>query len=370
MLRQPPPPTSNAYYTSERAWLDHLRIMAELPYPSRALVPAMVSVLREHLDWHLIAFGWDERATLKPLSYWAEPIVGEILRHYVENFGKFAQEVPLQAMLDSKGHLLRAAVTMPEYEQSSLYRDLLEPYGVRWGMSMLVYLGEEEVGFFGLFRRREFGPYTDADQERLDKVALALGDLDRRHNPLAALPEPGNREAMLASLLIGHDGRILALSRNVRNILFLARREGMGPPDWARSDWQALPPEVTTQVEALFVTEDCVAREVKLRLPWGGFDFVLEKMDLTGDRPETVVNVVIRHHEPLDIAVAQALWGWPLSPQEKRILVASARNPGRAELAAALGLTEGTLRHYINELQSRMGVASRQELIERVLEAP
>lgn len=345
--------------------------MAELPYPSRALMPGIAMVLREHLDWDLISFGWDDRASLKPLSYWAEPIVGEILQHYVENFGKFAEEVPLQAMLDSNGHLLRTAETYPEYERSSLYRDLLQPYGVRWGMSVPVYLGETEVGFFGIFRRRERGPYGDADQARLDKVALALGDLDRRHNPLAGLPAPASREAMLASVLIGRDGGLLALSRNARNILFLARREGMGPPDWARADWRALPPEVAAPARELLATHDGDAcREVRLRLPWGGFDFVVEKMELAGERPETVLNVVIRHHEPLDIAVARALWGWPLSPQEKRILIASARNPGRAELAAALGLTEGTLRHYINELQSRMGVSSRQALIERVLDPP
>jgi DNA-binding CsgD family transcriptional regulator len=342
--------------------------MAELPYPSRALMPAVAAVLREHIDWDLILFGWDERATLKPLSYWAEPIVGEILQHYVENFGKFTQEIPLQAMLDSNGHLLRTAETFPEYEQSSIFRDLLEPYGVRWGMSAPIYLGEAEVGFFGIFRRREPGRYADADQERLDKVALALVDLDRSHNPLAALPAPGNREAMLASMLMNRDGRVLGLSRNARNILFLARREGMGPPDWARADDQALPPEVAARLKELFATPDRNYDEVRLGLPWGGFDFVLEKMELAGERPDTVVNIVIRHHEPLDIAVARALWGWPLSPQEKRILVASARNPGRAELAAALGLTEGTLRHYINELQSRLGVASRQELIEQVLD--
>jgi DNA-binding CsgD family transcriptional regulator len=357
------------YYTSERAWLDHLRIMAELPYPSRAMLTGIAEVLRAHFDWDLISFGWDERATMQPLAYWAEPIVGEILQHYVENFSKFAQEVPLQAMFDSNGHLLRMAENSPEYEQSSLYQNLLEPYGVRWGMASMVYLGESEVGFFGLFRQRERGPYSDAEQARLDKAALALGDLDRRHNPLAALPEPGSREALLASMLLNRAGNIQALSRNARNILFLARYQGMGPPDWARSDKQALPPEVARCIEDMFAAEDRVIDEVQLRLPWGSFDFVLEKMELLGERPETVINIIIRHHEPLDIAVARALWGWPFSPQEKRILIASARNPSLAQLAEALGLTVGTLKHYINVLQGKLGASSRQEIIERVLAA-
>jgi len=358
------------YHRSERAWFDHLRIMAELPYPSRALMSSIAAVLGQHFQWDFIAFGWDDRQTLQPLGYWAEPVVGEILKTYADNFAKFAEEMPLGILLESRGRVLRMAEASAEYEQSRLYTELLQPYGVRWGLAVPVYLGEDGLGFLGTFRRREHGPYTDADQHRLDKVGLALGDLDRRHNPLAALPKPASREAMIASMLINRQGRVLGLSRNARNILFLSSKAGMGLPDWARADWHALPPEVTMKVKSLFAAEHRDHLEVRLRLPWGGFDFVLEKIELAGERPETVANVIIRHHEPLDIAVARALWGWPLSPQEKRILIASARNPSRAQLAAALGLTEGTVRHYINEIQGRMGVSSRQEVIEQILAAP
>jgi DNA-binding NarL/FixJ family response regulator len=38
-----------------------------------------------------------------------------------------------------------------------------------------------------------------------------------------------------------------------------------------------------------------------------------------------------------------------------------------AELAGALGMTVGTLKHYINKIQTRMQVDSRQALIDRIL---
>lgn len=360
-------PESTPYYCSERAWLDHLRIMAELPYSSWALMPSIVSVLRQHFSWDFIAFGWDDKQTLQPLGYWARPIVGEILKTYADNFSKFAQDMPLDIMLESHGRVLRMAEESPEYEQTQLYKDLLAPYGVRWGMAVPVYLGEDGLGFFGVFRKQAHGRYEDADQDRMDKVSIALSDLDRRQNPLASLPPAEYREAVTATMLLHKDGRILAQSPAAHDMLFLSRNTGMGSPEWVRQDWYALPPEASEVVGEMFADDaTTLRREVRQLKPWGRFDFVLEKMPFPSEG-NSIVNVIIRHHEPLDIAIARGLWGWPLSPQEKRILIASARNPSRSQLAQALGLAEGTLKSYINEMQNRFQVKSRQELIDRIV---
>ena len=80
----------------------------------------------------------------------------------------------------------------------------------------------------------------------------------------------------------------------------------------------------------------------------------------------TTIGIAIRHQEPADIALARKLWGWPLSPQEKRILIASLRRPSLAQLAETLGLTVGTLKGYINEMKKRADVASLHALVARV----
>ena len=56
-----------------------------------------------------------------------------------------------------------------------------------------------------------------------------------------------------------------------------------------------------------------------------------------------------------------------MSPQEKRIVIASARHPSLGDLARVLRLTVGTLKSYINRLQSRFNVDSRDELIAQVM---
>jgi len=169
-------------------------------------------------------------------------------------------------------------------------------------------------------------------------------------------------------LVITADGHICLQTERARDLLFMAHHVGLGPPLWVLPDRRALPPEVARAVQELFENAcETGRREIRMRQDWGAFDFTLEKATLSRPVPQPGVVVTIRHYEPLDITVARKLWGWSLSPQEKRIVVASARNPRRAELASALGLSEGTLRYYINELHGRMGVASRQEIIERVL---
>lgn len=359
---------ATGYYLSERAWLDHLRMMAELPYPSWLLIPSLAKVLRAHLDWDLIILGWDEKETLQPTDLWAEPVRGELFQRYMSSLGQYVEEVPIRPLLETRGRIFRMAETHPDYEKSMLYREFFEPYGVRWGVVIPIYLGEEGLAFLALMRRREGGRYTDADQDRLDRVSEALSVLDRKQNPLAGLPPAGFQQSQVATMLLGRDGRIAAQTQEARNILFMARHTGLGFPEWIRSDWHALPPEVVTVAESLWACQEGEpTREVRMRLAWGEFDFLLERVALNFDRPEVGVNVVMRHHEPLDITVARKLWGWSLSPQEKRIVVASARNPSLSELADALDLSLGTLKHYINGILNRMNVDSRQELIDKIL---
>lgn len=361
-------PKATPHYSSERAWLDHLRVMAELPYPSWALMPAIARIVRHHIDGPLFNFGWSDRKTLQPLAMWVSPVNDKVYRYFMSNTDAVFDEVSIRAMLDSRGRLLRTIEAAPAYEQSGFFAELLNPSGVRWGLSTPVTMHDGDwVGFLTVYRPRERGPYAEGDQARIDKVSTALSDLDRRANPLRTLPAAGYREAVTATLLLHRDGRILAQSPDVRDMLFLSRRTGMGPPEWARPDWHALPPEINAAAESMFADPAASARrELRQQLDWGRFDFILEKMPLALDSADAIVCVTIRHHEPLDIAVASGLWGWPMSPREKRILIASARNPSRAELAEALGLAEGTLKEYIGEMQGRLGVASRQELIDRI----
>ena len=115
-------PPAKPHYTSERAWLDHLRVMAELPYPSWLLMPGVARVLRAHLDWDLIILAWDDKETLQPTDFWIDPVKGELLQRYMARLGDYVQEVPIQPLLQTRGRIYRLAETDPRYEDSAIYR--------------------------------------------------------------------------------------------------------------------------------------------------------------------------------------------------------------------------------------------------------
>lgn len=362
---QPSTP-NNPYYISTRAWLSHISLMAELPYPSWALMPSIGAVVRAHIPCAVMNFGWADLASLQPLATWVHPLKPMVYQRFLANPQEVFDDVPIKAMRDSHGRFLQMVEALPEYEQAPIFKDMLSAYGARWGLSTLV-TTSKWFGFMTLYRQAALGPYAEEDWGKMMEVGQALSRLDDE-SPLAEIPTSGLREAVSSTLLLTQDGSILSQSPAAQDMLFLARQTGMGPPEWARDDWHAMPNAVVDAAKTLFESEaPFISQKVTKKLPWGQFDFSLEKMQTQQIGLPTLINVTISHHEPLDIAVARHLWGWPMSPQEKRILIASARNASLEQLAKALNISLGTLKNYANELLTRFDVPTRQGLITKVL---
>lgn len=360
----------NPYYLSQRAWLDQLRLMVELAYPSWALMPAIGAIVRSHLPCAVMNFGWADFLTLHPLATWVYPLKPHVYEQFLANPQDIFDDVPIKAMRDSHGRFLQMIEASPGYEQAPIYKDMLQAYGARWGLSCPI-TTKQWLGFITLYRQAELGPYPEEDWQTLASAGEILSALDDHQHTQPSGDEtapPALREAVTASLCLTADGSMLAQSPATKNILFLARQTGMGPPLWARDDWHALPEAVTQAAQALFNhPEPFQQTTVSHQLPWGKFDFQLEKMQARHPTLKDVMNITIRHHEPLDIAIARKLWGWAMSPQEKRILIISARNNSQEQIAQNLNISVGTLKSYTNELLARFNAPTRQALMQAVL---
>ncbi|MBP9947231.1 MAG: response regulator transcription factor, partial [Vicinamibacteria bacterium] len=88
---------------------------------------------------------------------------------------------------------------------------------------------------------------------------------------------------------------------------------------------------------------------------------------LLKDAPsEKLADAVRRVHAGLrviDPELAQAAWGDPdpLSDRERQVLRQAEDGQTSADIAATLGLSEGTVRNYLSEAISKLGVANRIE---------
>ncbi|MER3462214.1 MAG: DNA-binding response regulator, partial [Armatimonadota bacterium] len=65
----------------------------------------------------------------------------------------------------------------------------------------------------------------------------------------------------------------------------------------------------------------------------------------------------------IDPALAAEAWGEPdpLTERERKVLKLAGDGGSSAEIAAELGLSEGTVRNYLSEAISKLGASNRVE---------
>lgn len=355
-------------FASERDWLAHLGLLADLPYPSLALMPSILAVVRSRVDCAVGSFGWTD-AGMNPTAFMTEHMSLRAYQWWISHASEFFALCPIQAQWDSRGESFRQFVAAPAFARTVFFDEVFGSQGQRWATLAPVRIAQGEgYGFLSVYRAPESGPFTDQEQARLWRGTQALAGLDRRHHAWQAPAPVETALAGEASLLIRPDGALAARSQEAARLLYLQGGANMHTLEWARMDWRALPAQVRDAARAMFgQPEPELKRRVCLHQPWGRFEFVLEKMHGQGAPAEALVVVGIRYFEAIDITVARRLAGWPLSPREKRLVVAGTRSASLAELAQALGITLLTLKTYNRELMNRLHLGSRQQLIEWLL---
>lgn len=355
---------------SQRAWLDHLALLAELPYPSATLMPSILQTVRAGMQADMATYGWVEGEHLQPTCFWAERMDTRAFNWFMREYENVFAEVPLRGMLDSDGEVIRQVMGAPGFEESPLCMEVLSSQGLRWGCCAPVKrLDGHCMGFMYQYRSAEAGPFSDREQALLHAARDRLRTLDQASGPYTRLPPCTERVALSHELLLfDMNGTMQARSGGATHRLYLAHGAHMGMLAWARADLEALPDAIREDIR--FWLRQAPAQG---RKQWqeerisGQFQYQAECLPTLGTPAQPLLAVTIGHSEPTDLRVARNLLHWPMSPQEKRIVIASASKPTLVELAAALGLTVGTLKSYVNRLQSRFGVDTRAALVEAVL---
>lgn len=174
--------------------------------------------------------------------------------------------------------------------------------------------------------------------------------------------------ALVALLEIEKDIEVVGRAKNGREGLDLC--------------FKAMPDVVVTDIEMPEMTGLELAAAVKKTLPkthiiilttFARAGYLRRALDtgasgyLLKDAPaEKLGDAVRRVHAGLrviDPELAQEAWGDPdpLSDRERQVLRSAEEGQTSADIAASLGLSEGTVRNYLSEAISKLGVANRIE---------
>ncbi len=362
--------TENKKTPTETAWLSHLELLAELPYPGRMLMPIVLTAVRGGFDESSLGiFAWVDAHTMQPTAIWCERVNGALTDLMRTRLPEALESFPLQPQLDTDGDLIRILQAQPGDGESWIYKEGLHPLGVHWGMSApLLDRARKCLGFIYLYRRLGREPWSDADNLQLKRARDRLAGLGQQ--PATTLPPCSYRFRHAAQFLFSPSGKMLSRSEHGLELLYQYQDFSENFVPWGNETLAALPEEarsiVASMGEALARGESVKPVVHTANLAAGRFEFHAEPLtDVTGTASTILVR--ISQHEPLDIAVARVLIDSTFSLQEKRILVASTRKPSLQELSEHLGVTVGTLKAYINRLQAKAGKASRQEIIDSLL---
>jgi two-component system response regulator DesR len=174
--------------------------------------------------------------------------------------------------------------------------------------------------------------------------------------------------ALVALLEIEKDIEVVGRAKNGREGLDLC--------------FKAMPDVVVTDIEMPEMTGLELAAAVKKTLPkthiiilttFARAGYLRRALDagasgyLLKDAPaEKLGDAVRRVHAGLrviDPELAQEAWGDPdpLSDRERQVLRSAEEGQTSADIAATLGLSEGTVRNYLSEAISKLGVGNRIE---------
>jgi DNA-binding CsgD family transcriptional regulator len=357
---------------NEANWLAHLSLLAELPYPGRVLMPTVLTAVREGFDDSMLGiFVWVDPQTMTPAAIWCERINGQMTDLMRTRLPEVFENFPLQPQLDTDGELIRMLQAQPGDAENWIYKEGFHPIGVHWGISApLLDHARACHGFIYIYRKLGREPWSDEDNLRLKRARDQLAPLGQQ--PATTLPPCPYRFRHAAQFLFSADGKMLARSERGVELLYLYQDFNENFVPWNTDMLAALPAHaraiVTNMCAALARGDDVKPVSNIVDLPAGRFEFYAEPLAAV-DRSPAIISVRIAQHEPLDLAVARALIDSPFSLQEKRILVASTHKPSLQDLAVQLGITVGTLKVYINRLQAKAGKASRQEIIDDLLDA-
>ena len=361
-------------------WLAQLELLASLPYPVKTLMPSVLHTLRQGIRASFGTYTPLEACSLRSGSIVSEAFARCAMHWLCAARDQAQASQSTEAMVRSDGESRRLFCLRPDYEDSPLYQEIFLSLEARWSMVVPVLDARGAAhGLLYLHRNRVQGAFSDADQALLRHARRALQGLARPDEvgagePLVSSALPPSR-VRSASLVLDDRGDFTSLGEGAEDLLYCGAAPGPGSTDWSEMNAQALPYHVREMALATLAGHGRGAapgKRCSVRRPvqghGGEFRFDVERLHALDGRTRGVL-VRLQQLEPRDVTLARELVRWPLSPQEKRLLVASVRAADQYALAEELGITLNTLKGYVKDMVRRTGFASRQAMVTGILAA-
>jgi DNA-binding CsgD family transcriptional regulator len=248
--------------------------------------------------------------------------------------------------------------------RSIRYREFMRPQGYDDELRAVFRAGDSTWGVVGLYREGAGHPFDEGDLAIVKSISTVVGaalrDHVRRTSPWLGQPSaPG-------LLMVDADMRVVSSNAEAEHWLrelLPGENDALDLPDAVLQ----VPTILCALVSrARAVAEGCERSAARLRLrDRRGRWLVLHASCLSGPGTSGDVAIVIEAAKSAEIAPI-IIEAYSLSPRERDVLGAIARGASTAEIAAALFISQHTVRDYVKTVFEKLGVSSRSELVARL----
>ena len=353
--------------------LSHLSQLARLGLPSRTIIPEMLTTLARLVPSHFCMFVWiDSRG--RPVDFHLPWINAQAIEANSSLLTCYDMEVPSFTSLVRGGRpygFAAEACRKPDFASSFFYNEVCRPYGVGHGFDVFVRDGRAVRGVVLATREPGKSYYSRRDVEALMGAAPAFAHALAADNLDLPASTAFADDAERAVLTLDGDGHIVEASGRHEQLL-RALLDLRFDQRFSRTAFVSAAPDFFAPLLARAARQPTVVRMT----PYGRivirFYPVTRPAGAAGPgarQPDSdQFYALIERQVPLALAAMNRLAAFDLSPREREVArhMIAAEPPQR--IMQAMGIGSHTLHDYRRRIYRRIGVGSREELAQRVMQ--
>lgn len=349
-----------------------IRQLCHLGLGAQVVVPALLKAIRQLIPSESAGFFWvDEHGDMVDL--YAERMLSPTQmrvyfeRHYDSADHRFRDRFVGRARA---GEVVASMSTDGELQQSSYYREILQPLDVHHVLYGIIRNKGSAIGQLSLYRSKRARPFGATDKAALESVVRYVAQ-GLAHSTEHARSNDGDsyRESEFEALAIC-DGKGAIRQASQKAFGLLARATGKpinrntmsGELERAITELLARPARLVAIAD-----KDPIAERPVLYVNnrWGRFRLRAYSLDST-DGLQEVIGVVIQQQVHFLVRFSEAMGNLRLSAQQKEAALLIARGCTNAEMATAMGVSVNTASYHVKQLFQKLDAHDRESAIARI----
>jgi len=270
---------------------------------------------------------------------------------------------PRELML-MRGNVLRPEQLMlPNFRHGPAYNEVVRPLGLDSCAMMLLRDGTEMLGLYPLHKSATQAPFSGDDFRFLEAAAPHVVHGIKAAKMLAKVRHSGSRTEQAALycpgiILVSRAGRVVSVSAEAQNMfLELAAFDGVAHDAFVSGPTREATNYIAKILSDIHFSEELACGDAPAaKLYNHSSGLVLRLRGIATESDDACFTILVERVVSPQSECQRLRYRYGLSEREAAVLMLLRKRLSDKELATQLGISPGTVRHYLRQLASKLAV--------------